>query len=145
MKHKEILRIIDANLNRLLEALRVCEEVARFMFEDRGHTEILKNLRHESAMALSGSKSLRYASLLKARDPEGDVGRFTVPSELKREDPYDVMRANMQRAKQSLRVLEEFSKILDKEAALKFKKIRFKLYGAEKVLIEKAGAAVNTR
>ncbi len=145
MKQKEILRIIDANLNRLLEALRVCEEVTRFILEKRSYTEELKNLRHESARAISASKSLKYISLIKARDSDGDIGKFTIKNELKRDDPHDVMRANMQRAKESLRVLEEFSKIIDKEAALKFKKIRFKLYSAEKVLIEKADFAVNTR
>ena len=145
MKQKDILRIIDANHNRLLEALRVCEEVARFILEERRQTEELKNLRHESAKAISASKSLRYISLIEARDSDGDIGKFTVKSELKRDDPYDVMRANMQRAKESLRVLEEFSKIIDKEAAIKFKRIRFKLYSAEKVLIEKAESAVNIR
>ena len=145
MNQKDILRIIDANLNRLREALRVCEEITRFILEERRYTENLKRIRHEVTKTVSESKKLKYASLVEARDSKNDIGNFTISGELRREDPYSVMKANMQRAKESVRVLEEFFKLIDKKTALRFKDIRFKIYSAEKVLIEKAESTANTR
>ena len=41
----DILRIIDASLNRIGEGLRVLEEYARFSLDDTVLTQQLKNLR----------------------------------------------------------------------------------------------------
>ncbi len=43
----QTLRIIDANLNRLGEGLRLLEEIARFMLDDAALTQQLKTMRHE--------------------------------------------------------------------------------------------------
>ena len=43
------LRIIDANLNRAREALRVMEEYARFGLEDPSLSAAIKETRHELA------------------------------------------------------------------------------------------------
>lgn len=143
-QENNILRIVDANLNRLREALRVLEEITRFILEEKGLTEDLKCLRHEAFIAVSQCKNIKYSSLIKSRDPINDVGKKTISNELKREGSSDVLNANLQRAKESVRVLEEFTKVLDSNLALTFKSIRFKIYDIEKALIEKFSAASNT-
>jgi thiamine-phosphate pyrophosphorylase len=123
-------RIIDANLNRCREGLRVCEEIARFVVNDHGITLSLKRLRHK--LNLASSMLAPKDGLLKERASDKDVGRLTRAGELKRKGIEDILYANLQRSKESLRVLEEFSKLRSIEAALKFKELRFKLYEIEK-------------
>lgn len=137
MKEKDVLRIIDANLNRFREALRVCEDVARFAIEEKAITSKLKKLRHDVAATLAKSRKVKYAALVSSRDVKNDIGRATTLSELRRRDTTGVLAANLQRAKESVRVLEEFSKVFDRTMALCFKKTRFKLYEIERGLIEK--------
>jgi len=50
MKKKDdklIWRIIDVNLNRSREGLRIIEEFARFGLEDSSLSKEIKNIRHE--------------------------------------------------------------------------------------------------
>ena len=44
---RQTLRIIDANLNRVGEGLRLLEEIARLLLNDTTLTEQLKTMRHE--------------------------------------------------------------------------------------------------
>lgn len=128
---KRALRVIDANLNRLLEGLRVCEEIGRFIVCDRGLTSGLKNLRHKvTAIAKGWEKN--PVNLINSRDSRKDIGKPSIESELKRKDFRDIFYANIQRAKESLRVLEEFAKLDNPDTALDFKDLRYKLYQIEK-------------
>ncbi len=123
-------RIIDANLNRLKEGLRVCEEVARFAIESPDLTAGFKKIRHRIDAIIKGLPG--KITLLKERDSLKDIGRNIQINELKRENYQDIFFANIQRAKESIRVLEEFSKLINKDIALKFKKIRYSTYEIEK-------------
>ena len=76
--------------------------------------------------------SFGLSGLIKARDIEGDVGKATSKQELKRKKPKDIFYANVQRAKESIRVLEEFAKLYQANTALKFKSLRYQLYALEK-------------
>ena len=62
----KILRIIDANANRLREALRVCEDIARFILSDKRATQEFKSLRHRVFLAIrkfdNSEKTLRKMS-----------------------------------------------------------------------------------
>jgi len=132
-----IYRILDANLNRAREGLRVCEDVTRFVLDSEALSKELKALRHGIASALrsmpSGAKRL-----LEARDSEGDVGKGSKrPSEMKRSGAPDIFTANIQRVKESLRVLEEFSKIIDTRLAIRFRRLRFRTYTIEKKALVK--------
>ena len=40
-------RIIDVNLNRLSEGLRVVEDIIRFKFEDQKNLTIIRNLKQK--------------------------------------------------------------------------------------------------
>ena len=53
---------------------------------------------------------------------------------MQREGVDDIVTANIKRCQEAARVLEEFAKIMDPEASLMMKEIRFKLYSFEKNL-----------
>ncbi len=76
--------------------------------------------------------NIKKCLLLDSRDSEKDVGKTSLYSELKRGDYQDIFFANIQRVKESVRVLEEFTKIDNKKVSGYFKTIRYKLYGIEK-------------
>ena len=127
---KHIYRIIDANINRSKEGLRVSEEICRFILNSAPLTAELKKIRHGVETALKGLP--RRAKLIEARQSNSDVGKNILGNELKRKNHSDILCANLQRAKESIRVLEEFSKLLNPKCAVGFKKIRYRIYAAEK-------------
>ncbi len=128
----EIYRIIDANLNRSREGLRVCEDITRFVLNSKTLTGDLKDVRHAiSDIARRSSPGLN--ALPESRDADGDVGGHSaIESEMGRKDTADIFAANIERVKESLRVLEEFFKLVDKKASKKFCGFRFKVYSIEK-------------
>lgn len=131
--HRQILPIIDANINRASEGLRVLEDIARFILHDSSASEELKASRHY----LNGLAHKIGTVLLEARDADADVGAdFDLT--LEHADAASVVRANAKRAQESLRVLEEFSKVRDLELSHEsgaIKKLRYKIYTFEKNLI----------
>lgn len=127
---RAVLRIIDANANRVREGLRVVEEYARFQCEDAELTATLKDLRHEVARLL-GPPDIADA-LVAARDVAGDVGaESATPSEQTRPDAAAVVRANLKRVQEGLRALEEYGKVLSPNLGTGFKRLRFAAYDAE--------------
>ena len=132
---KQILRIIDANLNRIGEGLRVLEEIARLLLNDAALSQQLKDMRHEM-VKVDLSLEKRF---LQARDSEDDVGIDIEASgeEKGKELPATVV-ANARRVQEGLRVIEELAKNpgipLDSD---KFKQARFSLYTIEKELFSK--------
>jgi thiamine-phosphate pyrophosphorylase len=132
--NQKVYRIIDANLNRSREGLRVCEEIARFVLDDKRLTEEFKGLRHKITDCIKFYPA-GLRDIVSARDPGGDVGRGRQATERHRKDWKGVSLANIERVKESLRVLEEFSKVVDIRIADRFKRLRFKAYEAEKKLI----------
>jgi thiamine-phosphate pyrophosphorylase len=126
-----LYRVIDANLNRLREGLRVCEEFVRFFSNDRELTGGFKRIR--SRVSGIYSALLRQKKLLyEARDSSNDAGRAAFGFERRRQRLPDVFWANIQRSKESLRVLEEFFKLEKKELSDEFRRLRFKTYELEK-------------
>lgn len=132
-----ILRIIDANFNRISEGLRLLEEIARLYLDDAALTQQLKSVRHD---VIRGDVSFQKR-LLQARDAAGDVGvDIEVAGEAKSKDLPIVLVANAKRVQESLRVLEELSKVPGSPAELdseKFKHARFNLYTIEQELMAK--------
>ncbi len=123
-------RIIDANINRVKEGLRVCEEITRFILNSRFLSLELKTIRHEIDLIAKGLAARK--ELLKERSVRQDVGRNIQGNELSRDSLQDIFFANIQRVKESIRVLEEFSKLISINSALKFKRVRYKVYALEK-------------
>jgi len=134
---EEILRVIDANLNRMGEGLRLLEDIARLVIDDAALTEELKVMRHELLEADLGLTQ----KLVEARDSESDVGiDLKAPGEEKERELSALIVANSRRVEQALRVLEEMAKVSDITLKLdpeRFKKARFKFYTIEKNLLNK--------
>ena len=131
---KKLYRIVDANFNRAKEGLRVCEDICRFVLDEQAATQKYKLLRHQLTKAMS---SLNVGQVVAARDIEGDVGRSPLGSEFKRREVADIFYANSQRAKESIRVLEEFAKLWSARLANHLKAIRYQIYALEKKIVAK--------
>ena len=132
---KGVYRIIDANLNRVMEGIRVCEDIVRFASGNERLTFKLKNLRHEVFDAIKEMRKEHLEELVSSRDLN-DVGVRSTNSEKTRENLVDLFLANTQRGKESLRVLEEVLKLFDRNLSQRFKKFRFKLYDIEKSAVK---------
>jgi thiamine-phosphate pyrophosphorylase len=133
----QTLRIIDANLNRIGEGLRLLEDIARLLLNDAGLTQQLKTMRHE---LVTGDWSFNR-QLLNARNSEADIGiNIEAPEQEKpRELPLMVV-ANSRRVQESLRTVEELAKLPDITPKLnpeKFKQARFNLYSIERNLLSR--------
>jgi thiamine-phosphate pyrophosphorylase len=127
---RAVLRILDANLDRSREGLRVIEEWCRFGLEDPGLSNICKHLRQE----LAGWHS---AAMRQARDTPADPGTaLTHPQESQRQDINHLLLANFARVQEGLRVLEEYAKLLDESAmAGAMKQMRYQVYAIESQML----------
>ncbi len=125
--NKNYLRLIDANLNRLREGIRVVEDIFRYVYNDKQTAIKLKELRHLSRIE-------NYIELLETRDVKNDVLSSSIKSEQNRTNLYSILIANFKRAQESSRVLEEFCKLISIEESENFKYIRYELYNLEIVL-----------
>jgi len=122
----KIERLIDANLNRLKEGIRVIEDIARYINDDASMALQLKNIRHKLQKAYS-SKRVTY------RDIENDVLKKSTKSEQNRTDINAIIIANFSRTQESSRVLEESFKLTETSLSELFKSIRYELYALEKI------------
>jgi thiamine-phosphate pyrophosphorylase len=134
LNEKQLRRVIDANFNRAKEGLRVCEDVCRFVLNDGPASRSFKTLRHQLTAMIA---KLTILQLIEARDIDGDVGRGSSLSEMKRKHIDDIFFANIQRIKESIRVLEEFTKLFNVQRARGLKQIRYKVYALEKKVAER--------
>jgi len=128
LKHVSVLRVIDANLNRCREGLRVVEDTVRFILNDGDLYKKVRKIRHNVDKILRN----KYGELIKKRDSFDDSGR-QIPEMSKRE-LADLVVANFKRAQESLRVLEEYSKTFLPEASADFKEQRYAAYNLEKTV-----------
>ena len=124
----ELFRVIDANLNRLKEGIRVVEDIMRYRDNNQALAKKLKSLRH-----LARFDDIQ--ALLKNRDSINDVLRSSIASELQRTDINSILIANFKRAQESSRVLEELFKLQDPKQSENFKSIRYSLYNLEKEIL----------
>ncbi len=132
---QNLTRVLDATSNRASEGLRVVEDYVRFILEDRFLTNQLKTIRHELAGAV---RTIPASERLAMRDTRHDVGTtLSTPSEKVRADAGEVFLANLKRAQESVRSLEEWSKAATELAfpgllSDRFEQIRYQLYSLEK-------------
>ncbi|TLD98468.1 hypothetical protein [Helicobacter trogontum] len=99
-----ILRILDANLNRLQEGIRVVEDIFRYIYDNKEITYMLKQMRHKAI--------LHYTDLLlQARDVGRDIAKESIDTEVERLDLAAILHANFHRISESARVLEECLKL----------------------------------
>lgn len=95
-------QIIDANVNRIGEGLRVIEEYVRFVWSDEGITQRITCIRKKIAHSFP-----QCCELLHSRSTATDVRAKEVPR--KRGSLFDLLAANFKRVQEALRVLEEYA------------------------------------
>ncbi|MCX6842812.1 MAG: thiamine-phosphate pyrophosphorylase [candidate division WOR-3 bacterium] len=125
-------RIVDVNLNRLSEGLRVVEDIVRLGLEK---PRLLAGVRVLRTRVGKETRALRKRVIL-SRQSETDIGRGDRFDRTKRKSLEDVLLANFKRAEEAARVLEEVLKLSDKTLAARFKAARFRLYDLEKQAME---------
>lgn len=127
-QRQKTLRIIDANLNRLREGIRVIEDILRYSFDHKSFSLSLKNLRHQCKL----SEDLE---LLRARNSSEDVLKTSTNNEMVRENLRSIFIANFKRTQESARVLEEILKLYNTQESEHFKNIRYTLYVLERDIL----------
>lgn len=122
-------RILDANLDRAREGLRIIEEWCRFGLDDSQLANKCKQLRQELA-------SWHHVELRMARNTSADVGtQLSHPQEEARADVQTLLQVNFSRLEEALRVLEEYGKIYHSEMGHAFKQMRYQVYVLESNLL----------
>jgi thiamine-phosphate pyrophosphorylase len=130
METTPLYRVLDASFNRASEGLRVIEDYVRFVLDDSNLTRLVKTQRHALAAAAGELPAeFRHA----ARDTLADVGTcITAAEERKRANVQEVAAASFQRVEQSLRSLEEYTKVNSPPLAARFETMRYSVYTLEK-------------
>jgi len=128
-------RIIDANINRVSEGLRVLEDYARFNKNNKSLSSEIRTLRH------GVRKTFDETLLITSRDTTRDVGIQTTKENcLDKKTSLDaLLKANIKRVQEGLRVIEENLKLLgyDKQSKT-YESFRYQSYTIEQKLINKA-------
>ena len=127
-------RIIDANINRSAEGLRVLEDIARFKFDNVQTASDLRRLRHGIRGLFKGKED----ELLLSRDAACDVGK-KISQKVKtdsRTDMKDTALANFKRVEEAFRSIEEQLKSTGEYTTGKLiEQKRFVLYSLEKTML----------
>ena len=125
-----VLRLIDANLDRAREGLRVLEEWARFGLQRSDLVACTKDMRQRLGRC-------HRSAYKQARDAAGDPATgMAHPAQAERQQPPQVVAANAARVQEALRVLEEFGRGRDAELAAEAAAIRYRLYDLEVELLQ---------
>lgn len=128
----KLYRIIDANINRVSEGLRVLEDISRFLLEKNYLSKEFRQLRHLVR------KTLAQENLLSYRNSTGDLGlKISQSTNIdNKKDINSLIKANAKRVQEGLRSIEEVLKVLGKTHESKnFERMRFKSYSLERSLL----------
>lgn len=124
-----VFRILDANLDRAREGLRIVEEWCRFGLNSAQLAGECKQLRQELA-------NWHTPELRAARNTVGDVGtELTHPQEEQRGGLQQLLQANLCRVQEAMRVLEEYGKLYHPDMGGAFKQMRYRIYTLETNLL----------
>lgn len=120
-------RIIDTNINRVCEGLRVLEDICRFYYNSKNNSSKLKELRHK-IRSISEEYELK---LLDFREVKTDIGpNISKELNLSRKSSIEsLILANFKRVQEALRSLEEIT-----QNSL-FEEMRYITYQLEKDII----------
>lgn len=124
-------RIADVNYNRLNESLKFIEDIIRFSLENK---TLLHDIRKIRAQFFEVKKQVPRASVISLRASSRDLGRSARFDRTTRRTTNDLVMANMSRAKESARILEEIFRKYMPRASKLMKDIRFRLYDLELAL-----------
>ncbi|WP_259727849.1 MULTISPECIES: thiamine phosphate synthase [unclassified Synechococcus] len=118
-------RLIDANLDRAREGLRVIEDWCRFGLGRADLVARTKDMRQRL-----GRCHLERYKLARHTATDGSAG-LGHPAQLERRSPAQVVAANAGRVQEALRVLEEFGRASDPTLAAEAASLRYALYDLE--------------
>ena len=125
-----VARLLDANLDRAREGLRVLEDWARFGVDRADLVARTKDMRQRlGRLHRDDYKLARHT----ATDPAAGMGH---PAQQERVSPSQVVGANAGRVHEALRVLEEFGRSIDPELASEAAALRYGLYDLEVDLLQ---------
>ena len=125
-----IWRTLDASANRSAEAVRVLEDILRFCLNDAFLSQEAKAIRHELAVIFAQED---FQARIQLRDVLRDVGASSTASKSPpRTELRHVFAANAARASQSIRSLEECSRVVMPRATTVFEQLRYRIYTLEK-------------
>lgn len=130
----KIYRIVDANINRVSEGLRVIEDIERFIYEDEKTSKSLREIRHKVR------KSFTTEELIINRNSTQDIGLdISKTSTLdKKENIQTLLLSNFKRVEEGLRSIEETLKVLGYyEISKIYEDLRYQVYNIEKIVIGK--------
>ena len=120
-----ILQIIDANLDRAREGLRVLEDWARFGVGENEFVVKIKNFRQ-----ILGKHHLEVYK--QSRNYVEDECKGLIHQEQsKRKTPEQIISSNSGRVQEALRVIEEFSRLYNHELSKIASEIRYEIYTLE--------------
>ena len=126
----EVERLLDANLDRAREGLRVLEDWARFALDRADLVARCKDMRQRLGRLHADRYKLARHT---ATDPAAGMAH---PAQLERQDPSQVVGANASRVAEALRVLEEFGRSDNAALAAEAAAIRYQLYDLEVELLQ---------
>jgi len=140
VSERGVYRVLDANNNRLREGLRVVEDYYRLVCDD-GRALLVKDLRHRLRALFDEGLS---QACLEQRRAADDIGARTFTrSEADRGDWPVLLQANLKRAQEAARVIEECAKLLGRpELAIESKALRFALYELEQDVLDGRSAKI---
>jgi thiamine-phosphate pyrophosphorylase len=127
-----LLRIIDVNINRLDESLKLIEDVIRFQLEQR---QLLTQIRKIRSDFLHLKRALPLTQTIGARRSHKDLGRKYEFDSGKKKDQTGLILSAFSRAKESSRTIEEALKTVIPPLSSGAKNIRFQIYDLEKETI----------
>jgi len=125
-----IAQIIDANLDRSREGLRVLEDWARFALGRKDLVRIFKNFRQ-----ILGKHHLKIYKESRNFITDKCTG-LSHPEQFKRNNASSIISSNAARVQEALRVIEEFSRDHDQNLCKISSDIRYEIYNLEILLLE---------
>lgn len=126
-----VYRMIDANINRVSEGLRVLEDISRFACSEINITADIRNLRHTVRKLVKDLST----QLLQGRNAIDDVG-LGISQGSKLDDKTELrqlVEGNFKRVQEGLRVIEESLKIVGYyDLSKRYENLRYNIYTLEK-------------
>jgi len=120
-----IYQIIDANLDRAREGLRVLEDWARFGLGKEKYVARIKNFRQ-----ILGKNHLEVYKQSRNHIEDKCKG-LTHEEQLNRKTSEQIISSNSGRVQEALRVIEEFSRLHNNELSKIASEIRYEIYTIE--------------
>jgi len=120
-----IYQIIDANLDRAREGLRVLEDWARFGIGKEKYVKRIKNFRQ-----ILGKNHLEVYKQSRNHIEDKCKG-LTHHEQINRKTPEQIISSNSARVQEALRVIEEFSRLKNYKLSKIASEIRYEIYTIE--------------